>query len=266
MTEHIFTRLCYTVVNGVADVQLGHEDGSSRADGETAKDLAELASVLAESDTVRAVLLRARGRDFTYGGDIELFASLSDRGLADRLRRMLDDFSSAIQRFAELNIPIVAAVRGAAAGGGLGFVCMADVVLAAEGATFSAGSSAIGLSVDGSTSWYLPRLVGLRRAQELVLLNRRLTAQEALEWGLVTRVVPDADIDREGVQVAERLALGATAALGESRRLLLDAMHTPLSEQLRAERSALVRTASTKDAAEGIDAFVQGRKPRFHGA
>jgi 2-(1,2-epoxy-1,2-dihydrophenyl)acetyl-CoA isomerase len=260
-----FSTLTLRVADGVATVSLDRPAHGNAIDEAMARDLSELATRLAEDGSVRAVLLRGNGPMFTGGGDIGLFSGTPAEQLPPLLRRMIDDYHLALERLTELDAPIVAAVRGAAAGGGLGMVCAADVVVAAEDAVFTVGYGAIGLTADGGNSWYLPRLVGMRRAQEMFLLNRRLTAAEALEWGLVTTVVPAADVDTEAAAVAARLAAGPTRAFGGMRRLLRQSLETDLRGQLAAEKSVIVETAATADAAEGIAAFAQKRRPRFTG-
>lgn len=262
---HEFTRMTVTVRDGLAEVRLDWPERDNAADWSTATDLLEMATLLAEDPSVRVVLLAANGRFFSAGGDISMFHGLAGAALPASLRRMIDQYHLAIERLSELNAPIVAAVQGAAAGGGLGLVCAADIVVAADDAMFTMSSTRIGLPADGGTSWYLPRVVGLRRAQEMMLLSRRLTADQALDWGLVTRVVPAADLDKEARSIAERLRDGPTIAYGEVRRLLRDSEHNSLSQQLGAERDAVVLAAASRDAAEGIAAFTERRRPAFGG-
>jgi len=155
-----------------------------RAEWQAAADLAEAATQIAERSDVRAVLIAGNGPNFTVGGDLSLFAGTAREQLPNRLRRMIDSFHLAIERLTSIDAPVVAAVRGGAGGGGLGLLYAADIVVAADDARFALGYSALGLTADGGNTWFLPRMVGMRRAQELFLLNRRLTAQEALQYGL----------------------------------------------------------------------------------
>ena len=141
----------------------------------------------------------------------------------------------------------------------------AGLIATVSAAVFTMSSARIGLPADGGSSWYLPRVIGLRRAQEMMLLGRRLSAAEALDWGLATRVVPPDDLDHEARAIAEKLRDGASMAFGEIRRLLRDSMHNSLPEQLCAERDSVVLAAASRDAAEGIEAFTQRRRPDFHG-
>ncbi|MDN5914021.1 MAG: enoyl-CoA hydratase-related protein [Pseudonocardia sp.] len=260
-----FTTLTLRVTDGVADVRLNRPEHGNAIDVAMARDLREAATRIAEDSSVRVVLLRGNGPMLTTGGDIDLFSGLEDAELPPLLRRMIDDYHQALERLAEIDAPLVVGVRGAAAGGGLGLVCTADYAIAATDAVFAVGYGRIGLTADGGTTWYLPRLVGMRRAQEMFLLNRRLTADEACQWGLVNRVVPADDVDAEAETVAAGLAAGPTRAFGGMRRLLRRSYETPLGDQLHAERNAIVDVAATGDAAEGITAFAERRRPRFTG-
>lgn len=263
--ESPFGTLTLRVADGVAQIRLDRPDHANTINPEMTRDLAELATRLAEDESVRAVLLTGNGPMFTAGGDIDVFVETPPERLPAALRRMIDDYHRALERLTEIDAPIVAAVRGAAAGGGLGLVCAADVVLAAEDAVFAAGYAAIGMTSDGGNSWWLPRLVGLRRAQELYLTGRRLPAAEALDWGLVTRVLPDEEVEPEAAALARQLAAGPTRSFGHIRRLLRDGHHTPLRDQLAAERESIVAVAGSADTREGVTAFTEHRRPRFTG-
>jgi len=161
--------------------------------------------------------------------------------------------------------PVVAAVHGAAAGAGMSLACACDLVVAAESARFTMSYSNAGLTPDGSSTYYLPRLVGLRRATELTLTNRRLSAQEAMEWGIVTRVVPDEDLSEEATALASQLAAGATKALGAAKRLLQSGWTETLETQMEHETQTIADMARTSDAPEGIAAFLEKRQAEFTG-
>jgi 2-(1,2-epoxy-1,2-dihydrophenyl)acetyl-CoA isomerase len=160
---------------------------------------------------------------------------------------------------------VVAAVRGAVAGGGLGLIFVADVVIAAAGTKFAAGFGGLGLSGDGSGTWFLPRLVGARRAAEFYLEQRVLAADEAASWGLITRVVPAAELAAEAERTARQLAAGPTRAWSEIRTLLRRSAETSLGDQLAAETAAQCRTAGTRDARHAIASFLAKTRPAFDG-
>lgn len=259
------TTVTLSVADGVATLRLERPDANNALDVTMAEELSEVATRLAEDPAVRAVLLVGSGPRFTVGGDRALFARLTPEELPHQLRRMIDGYHLAIERLTAIDAPVVAAVRGAAAGGGLGLLYCADVVVAAEDATFALGYGELGLTADGGNTWYLPRLVGLRRAQELFLLGRRFTAAEALEWGLVTRLAPAEQVEEEAAAIAATLAAGPTRAFGGMRRLLRQSFETGLADQLHAEQTAIVAAAATADAAEGIAAARDRRPPCFEG-
>ncbi|MGO8975398.1 MAG: enoyl-CoA hydratase/isomerase family protein [Steroidobacteraceae bacterium] len=143
--------------------------------------------------------------------------------------------AQSIERLTCIDAPVVAAVRGGAGGGGLGLLYAADIVIAADDARFALGYGALGLTADGGNTWFLPRMVGMRLAQQLFLLNRRLTAQEALEFGLVSRLAPNDAVEAEAVALAATLASGPTQAFGAVRRMLRRSFEGSLSDQLEAK-------------------------------
>jgi 2-(1,2-epoxy-1,2-dihydrophenyl)acetyl-CoA isomerase len=250
---------------GVATLRLNRPDHGNAIDTDMAADLAEAATQIAERPDVRAVLIAGDGPNFTVGGDLGLFAGTARQQLPNRLRRMIDSYHLAIERLTSIDAPVVAAVRGGAGGGGLGLLYAADIVVAADDARFALGYGALGLTADGGNTWFLPRMVGMRRAQELFLLNRRLTAQEALAFGLVSRLAPSDAVETEAATLAVTLAAGPTRAFGAVRRMLRQSFETGLSDQLDAEKESIVAAGSTDDAQEGIAAFVAKRRPLFRG-
>ena len=253
-----------SVAGAVAEIVLARADARNAIDYAWVESLETATSRCAELESVRAVLIRADGPAFTVGGDLDhLVARLDD--LPGELDRMISLFHVALGRLAELPVPVVAAAGGAVAGGGLGLLWCADIVLLAEGTKLAAGFSRLGLSGDGGSTWYLPRLVGLRRAIELQIEGRVLSAEEAVEWGLASRVVPAAGLEHEGRAAAVRLAAGPTSAYGELRRLLRSSFDRDLGAGLDAELTAMRRCGGTVDAREGIAAFIAHRLPEFEG-
>jgi 2-(1,2-epoxy-1,2-dihydrophenyl)acetyl-CoA isomerase len=250
---------------GLATLRLNRPDRGNAIDENMAADLAEAATQIAERPDVRAVMIAGNGPNFTVGGDLGLFAGTAHEQLPNRLRRMIDSYHLAIERLTSIDAPVVAAVRGGAGGGGLGLLYVADIVVAADDARFALGYGALGLTADGGNTWFLPRMVGMRRAQELFLLNRRLTAQEALDFGLVSRLAPSDSVESEANALAATLAAGPTRAYGAVRRMLRQSFETGLSDQLEAEKESIISTSSTDDAKEGIAAFVAKRRPQFRG-
>jgi 2-(1,2-epoxy-1,2-dihydrophenyl)acetyl-CoA isomerase len=210
---------------------------------------------------VKVIVLRGAGKTFCVGGDLKAFAAHPD--LPAHLREVTTHLHAAIIALARMDAPIVVGVQGSAAGAGLGLAVGGDIVIAAESARFVVAYTKIGLNPDGGTSFLLPRLVGLRRAQELTLMNTPTDARTALEIGLVTRVVPDDALDSDVAAVAQALAAGARRAQGEAKRLLRTSLDESLALHLEAEAAAIVRSAERGDAKEGIAAFLEKRAPTY---
>jgi 2-(1,2-epoxy-1,2-dihydrophenyl)acetyl-CoA isomerase len=164
-----------------------------------------------------------------------------------------------------MDAPLIVAVNGTAAGAGFSVAISGDLVLAAESAKFAMAYTAAGLSPDGSSSFFLPRIVGMRRAQELMLTNRRLTAAEALEWGLVSQVVPDAELAKASTALAKQLAQGPTRAFGVVKKLLATSFQESLETQMELEARGISAMAGSVDGREGIDAFLSKRAAKFSG-
>jgi 2-(1,2-epoxy-1,2-dihydrophenyl)acetyl-CoA isomerase len=254
-----------TVEDGVARLRLVRGDARNAIDPGMVRGLGEAVAACAEAGGVRALLISADGPSFTVGGDLRHFASELER-LPQELDEMVGGYHEALGTLAELPVPIVCAVQGGAAGGGLGLLWCADMVVAADDLKLATGFTRLGLNGDGGSSWWLPRLVGMPRARELLIGGRVLNAAEALEWGLVSRVVPLAELEAEALAAVRELAAGPTLALGEIRRLLAGSGARSLHEGLAAEHEAMIRTGATSDAREGVTAFVERRAPRFAGS
>jgi 2-(1,2-epoxy-1,2-dihydrophenyl)acetyl-CoA isomerase len=250
------------VEGGVARLTLNRPDAGNALDPETAAALAARAAELEARDDVRAVVLSGAGKAFCVGGDLRFMAAAGDD--AERaVRALATDFHAALESLTRLDAPVITVVNGVAAGGGMSMAIAGDLVLAAESARFTMAYTAAGLAPDGGSTWLLPRLVGVRRASELMLLNERLSAAQALELGLVTRVVPDAELAAVAGELATRLAAGATRAYGEVKRLLRTSATTSFSDQLVEEATTIGRCAGSPHGREGIAAFLEKRAPQF---
>jgi 2-(1,2-epoxy-1,2-dihydrophenyl)acetyl-CoA isomerase len=255
----------FSVSDGLGVIRLNRPSARNAIDQALVDDLSEAVQHCAADSAVRAVLICANGPAFTVGGDIMMFAGTGAGNLPGELRRMTTRYHAALRIMDGLRVPVVAAVHGAVAGGGLGLIYVSDIVIAAEGTRFTTGFSGLGLSGDGGGTWFLPRLVGMRRAAELYFGQRVLTAEEAQAWGLISRVVPADDLAAEAEQAARELAAGPTRALGEIRALLRRSHDVSLGDQLHAETEALSRTAGTRDAAHAIESFIAKTRPGFGG-
>jgi 2-(1,2-epoxy-1,2-dihydrophenyl)acetyl-CoA isomerase len=175
-------------------------------------------------------------------------------------------FHQAATRLTRLEVPVLGVAHGMVVGGGLALLGLCDVVLAAESTRFRMGWTGIGITMDGGSTWTLPRILGPSRTRELIYTNRVFTAVEAERWGLVNWLVPDADLAARASEIAATLAGGPTAALGACKRLILEAGSQSFETHLEDEAVALVRSFATRDADEGFRAFLEKRPPRFRGA
>ncbi|NML16667.1 enoyl-CoA hydratase/isomerase family protein [Azohydromonas caseinilytica] len=246
----------------VARLTLNRPAQGNAMDAPLARTLLAAAIACDADASIRCVLLTGSGKLFCAGGDIGAFQQ-AGTALPALVMDITASLHAAVARLARMDKPLVTALNGAAAGAGLGLALMGDVVLAARSAHLTAAYTAIGLSPDAGASWWLPRLAGLRQAQDMILTNRRVRAEEARELGLVTRVVDDADLAQEAMAVATRLASYATQALGRSRRLLLQSFDTGLEAHLQAEAREIAAAATTPDGREGVRAFVERRAALF---
>ncbi len=240
------TPLLLAVSDGVATLTLNRPQAGNAITLELAQALEDTATRCATDAAIRCILLTGAGRLFCAGGDLSLFRSAGDR-LGELLGEMADTLHRALLIFAEMAKPMVVVVNGPAAGAGLSLSLVGDVVLCARSAHFTAAYGTLGLTPDGGMSWLLPRLVGLRKAQEIILTNRRIGAEEAATIGMVTRVLDDAGLMQEGMDVAAKLAGGSAQALGASRRLLQTALESSFAAQLQREAAAIVAAACSAE-------------------
>lgn len=254
--------LTFEEVEGVATITLNRPDAANALTVDMARELMQVANACAESSTVRAVILTGAGKLFCAGGDVQSFADAGDR-VGELALEITAYLHAAISRFTRMNAPLITAVNGAAAGAGFSLAIIGDLALAAESAKFTVAYTGIGASPDGSSSYFLPRLVGLRRTQELMLTNRRLSASEAEDWGLVTHRVPDEDLMAEAGKLARQLAAGPRQSHGVIKKLLASSFSESLETQMELESKGIAASLTNSDGKEGVDAFINKRKPVF---
>ena len=210
---------------------------------------------------VRAVVLTGAGKAFCSGQDIREFQELPG-SISDALDQTYHPNVRAIRA---LEKPVIAAVNGVAAGAGLSLACVCDVRIASSAATFVPGFVGIGLVPDSGGTWFLNRLLGGARAFEWMCSNRRLSAEEALEWGLVSEVVPAESFESRAAEIAATWAALPTRAVGWTKRLFDAAHGAPLQEQLDLEAEFQNEATATEDFREGVGAFLEKRSPSFGG-
>jgi len=227
----------------------------------------ELAAV--ENDArIRCVVIRGNGGHFMAGGDLKLFHGELGRE-ADERRRFFEKFvyqvHPLIQAIKRLPKPVIASVEGAAGGFGLSLMLACDLVIAADTSFYTMAYCSVGTSPDGSSTYFLPRAVGLKKAMELSLLCERFDAAAAKDLGMVNWVVPEKALAGETDKLARRLANGPTRAYGNTKKLLNASLHSTFDDQLQAEAENFAHCAGSLDFVEGITAFVEKRKAKFKG-
>lgn len=224
-----------------------------------------LATIAADEDPgVRCVIVTGNGKAFFAGGDLGTFDAAGD-GRGALIKEMTTYFHAAISRISRMDAPVIAKINGVAAGAGFSTMLACDLAVAVSSAKFTMAYTRAGLTPDGSSTWFLPRTVGLRRAQELALTNRTLTADEALDWGLLTRVVADDALDAEVATLAGSLASGPTKALGGAKQLLRDSADQGLESQMELETRAIAAASLSYDGREGVAAFLGKRAAVYEG-
>ena len=257
--------LLYEFKGGVAHLTLNRPDAANAINLEMARELEEASLKCEEDPAVRAVVLTGAGKMFCGGGDLKAFAAQPPAELPAFLKRTTFYLHEAIHRFARMRAPLVVAVNGNAGGGGMSLAMAGDIVLAVESARFTMGYTRVGLTPDGSSTYFLPRIIGLRKSMDLMLTNRMLTAREAEAMGLVTRVVPDASLKDESEKLVHELAAGPTNAYAGVKRLLYATATYQLAEQMELETEFIADMGRTADAQEGIGSFLAKRAPKFSG-
>ncbi|GGU35635.1 enoyl-CoA hydratase/isomerase family protein [Streptomyces coeruleorubidus] len=241
----------------VVELRLDDPGRGNALDLRTAEALRDTAREVA-ADPGGAVLLRAAGGSFCVGGDLRAFAGRG-AGTGAYVHAVASAAHAAVQALYELPVPLVTAVRGAAAGGGIGLALVGDIVLAARSARFRLAYTAIGLTPDCGASWFLPRLVGPRRAADLILTNRVLTGHDAERWGLVSQAVEDEELDDAAHRTAAGLAAGAGDALRAAKGLLLAGTADDLTRHLAEEARLIASLADGREARDRMASFLAAR-------
>src|SRR5690606_6402906 len=259
-----YDTILFELDEAVARITLNRPDDANALTLAMCEELHHAAVRCDQDRAIRAVLLTGSGAMFCAGGDIRSFRDAGDAVGAEALK-MTAALHGAVSLFNRMDAPVVVAVNGTAAGGGLSLAISGDFVMAAESARFTLAYTAAGLSPDGSASWFLPRLIGLRRARELMLTNRVLNAREAADYGMVDRVVADGDLLERARRQAEQFATGPTGAYGAVKRLLAASFSESLETQMASEARSIAERLQSADGREGVAAFLDKRTPRFTG-
>ena len=247
----------------VATLTLNRPAQMNTIDLDMARALYEISLSLMDHSRVRALVITGAGeKAFCAGGDLAAFEKHCE-AVGTHLHEVTHYLHGAISRFARMSQPIITAVNGVTAGGGLAFLGFPQLVLASDSARFVSAYTKAGLSPDGSSTWYLPRLIGVRRTQEFIFMNRMLTAEEAVEWGLVNKSVKASDLMDEAGSLAEMLAAGPQMAYGRIKDLLNGSLTSSLETQMDQEARYLASSAQGPDGQAGIQAFLTKTDPHF---
>lgn len=248
----------------VATITLNRPDAYNSLNLALGRELFHAVLEVDDDPGIRCIVITGAGRAFCAGGDVKDFADNLDR-IGAHVKELTTYLHGTVSRLARSDKPVIMAINGVAAGGGFSFALTGDIVIAAESARFTMAYSKIAATPDGSSSYFLPRLVGLRRAMELYFTNRVLSAREAYEWGLVTRVVPDADLVPAVQGFARDLAQGPTKAFGGAKRLFHQSTWESLETQMELEAQAIAAAGRTEDFRGGVTAFANKKIPTFQG-
>lgn len=253
----------HSVDDGIARIVLNRPEQANAIGIESSRALGQaIDAVLAKKP--RALLMTARGRIYCAGGNIGEFVAAGDR-MAPVIDQILENLHPALARLHEAPVPTVAAINGPVGGAGVGLALFADFVLAAESMKLRTGYSAIGLSPDAGTSFFLAQRIGPVRARQWLMTSDPKDGRQCLEAGAVDAVYPDAELQPQAEALVRRLASMATASLGGIKTLCNRAGRGGFEEHLRLERQMLVARAAEPNAIEGVRAFVEKRAPKFRG-
>lgn len=230
----------------------------------TAQELMKAAIICDDDPDIRVVIFTAKGKMFSAGGDISGMVNEGDSTNAVLLE-ITANLHSAVSRFTRMDAPLICAVNGTCAGAGVSLAVMGDITLSADTAKFTGAYTAAGLAPDGGSTYLLTRQIGIRKTKELFLLNKVLTAQDALDWGMINEVVPPESLMDRANALAAMLAQGPTRAYGAVKKLVASAGAASLETQMELEARAIAAMSQTRDGKEGISAFLKKRKPVFTG-
>lgn len=256
-----FEDLGFEITNGVAVITLNRPDKLNSFNNSMGSNLQTVLDHCLDNDEIRCVLLTGAGRGFCAGQDLEEAVS----GVSDIEEHVENKYNPLVRKIRALEKPVIAAVNGVAAGAGANLAYCCDIILAAESAKFIQSFVNIGLIPDTGGTYFLPRLVGLHRASIMMMLGEKITAEEAKDLGLVYKVFPDGELMEGAMALAKRMAQMPTRGIGLTKKALNYSLGNTLNEQLAVERDLQAMAGRSADNAEGINAFLEKRKPVFRG-
>ena len=260
-----YKTIIFEIRDNIAFIKLNRPDHYNSLNELMAKELLEISYECDTNKSVRCVILTGQGeKAFCSGGDLKSFHEQGDN-VSRHLKEVTHFLHGAIRRFSRMNAPLIVSVNGVAAGAGLSFVGFADIAVCSEKASFVSAYSKAGLTPDGSSSYFLPRIIGSRRYLELVMTNKILSSEEALQWGLINRIFEHKFLYEKTLEIAVSLSKGPTLAFGRTKQLVHNTFDSTLEGQMELETEMISKSSDTYDGKEGIKAFVNKEKPNFFG-
>ena len=260
-----YNTIIFEKKNNVAFIKLNRPNDYNSLNAEMASELLDISFKCDSDKSIRSVVLTGEGtKVFCSGGDLKSFYKEGDN-LAKHLKEVTHLLHGAITRLSRMDAPLITSVNGVAAGAGLSFVGLSDLVFSSNNASFVSAYSSAGLTPDGSSSYFLPRIIGSRRYLELVMTNRVLSANEALSWGLVNQIFDQKVLWEKTIEVAESLAKGPTLSFGRIKKLVHNSFTSSLEGQMELETQMISKSSETFDAKEGIRSFLEKEEPNFRG-
>ena len=251
------------IENGVAWITLNRPETFNSFNREMALSLQSTLDDCESNKEVRAIVLTGNGKAFCAGQDLN---EVTSPELNPGFRKILEEhYNPIVQRIRQIEKPIIAGVNGVAAGAGANIALACDIVIASEASSFIQAFSKIGLIPDSAGTFFLPRLIGFQKASALMMLGDKVSANEAESLGMVYKVIPIESFIEEVGKIANKMAMMPTKALGLTKRLLNQSMVNNLDQQLSLESDLQIEAAETEDYAEGVNAFIEKRKPVFKG-
>lgn len=255
----------YAKSDGVATITLNRPKAFNSLNPELGRNLVRALEIAGEDSEVRVVLLTGSGGSFCTGGDLKYFTSYLETHPTEPFRQIIKDLNIAVMLIRRMPKPVIAVINGVAGGAGVSLAAACDLRICALSVKFRQAYTSIALSGDGGWSLFVPLLVGMSKAMELTLLDPVFDANDALEWGLVTKVVGDAELENEARKIAAQLAQGATYAFAIAKENINRSVLGMLESQIELERTGMINASRSLDYPEGINSFLQKKKPTFQG-
>lgn len=259
-----YKTLLFRCENGVAAITLNRPQIANAMSVELMQELLAVANICDDDPAIRVVSITGNGKYFSVGGDLKSFYT-AEKGAGHSVQEATSFFHAALSRFARMKKPLVIAVNGTAAGAGLSLAILGDYVIAVDSAKFTMSYTRAGLSPDGGATFMLPRMIGLRKSKELMLMNSILSADQALDLGLINEVVEAGQLEEATSRIVDEFAKGPTLAFGSVKQLLMESASASLETQMEREAREIASNARSRDGQEGMAAFLEKRQSVFEG-